>query len=392
MTKVEIRKAVGDEMDIAFEMSFYAFYASPGSREFQSYWAEISKDCEVLVLYEDDKPVASATSIPMHQNVRGKMFKMSGISNVTTNPEVRRRGYATQLMQRLHKHAEENGDVFATLYPFRESFYGRFGYVTFPQEKTAKFAADTLLPLLKTELPGRVERLTVNDAFDDFSSFLQSFRAVTHGMSKHPLVMTERRRQDTKHWIAVAKNSDGKTVGICIYRITGFKKPLIARHFLYKDSLGKYLLLQWFARHVDQVDEIVLPLRADERVENWAFDLRAKLSTQEWPPTPMGRVMDVVGMGGMNVGPGSFRAEIKDEEVPKNNGIFEFKSENGKLVVSHAEEADCTLTIHGLSSLVFCGGGAQDFEYRNWGNPSKQLQQTMETMFPLAFPFLYEMF
>jgi len=38
------------------------------------------------------------------------------------------------------------------LYPFRESFYERLGYVTFPQPRTARFSPQALLPLLKVKL------------------------------------------------------------------------------------------------------------------------------------------------------------------------------------------------------------------------------------------------
>lgn len=68
----------------------------------------------------------------MSQQVRGKIFNMGGIWGVATRPEARRQGYCRRVLTELLTAVRDSGAVFTTLYPFRESFYERLGYTTFP--------------------------------------------------------------------------------------------------------------------------------------------------------------------------------------------------------------------------------------------------------------------
>ncbi|NTU76580.1 MAG: hypothetical protein HGA90_02010, partial [Alphaproteobacteria bacterium] len=47
--------------------------------------------------------------------------------------------------------------VIVNLYPFRESFYERLGYVAFPLAKIAKFAPQSLTPLLNMQTGGEID-------------------------------------------------------------------------------------------------------------------------------------------------------------------------------------------------------------------------------------------
>jgi hypothetical protein len=81
-----------------------------------------------------------------------------------------------------------------------------------------------------------------------------------------------------------------------------------------------------------------------------------------------------------------------DAHCPWNEGIWRFDSVDDKLQVSHAAEADCTLTIQGLSALVYGTNPAEDFAFRGWGDPTPEIIQVMNSMFPRMQPYLHEFF
>ena len=62
------------------------------------------------------------------------------------------------------------------------------------------------------------------------------------------------------------------------------------------------------------------------------------------------------------------------------------------LQVSKTAQADCELTIQGLSALVSGTHDPQDFPLRSWGNPDPELQAIQRRMFPRLCPFMHEMF
>ncbi len=390
---MKIKELRGDEIDPIFEMTLYALYSSPGNIEQLTSKKPYFKEDLVLVAYEDDKPVSGLMCKPIPQNVRGSIIPMCGIAEVVTNPEARRKGYATKLMDLSFKKMKEQNQVFSTLYPFKESFYERLGYITFPQIRTAIFSPNALVGLLKSDLGGTVERISIKDGLDIYLNFIKKIQTKIHGMGiKHDAEQV-RLKDESPYWLAVAKNDDDEVIGIMTYRITGFWKELKARHFYYENSLGKYLLLQWIAHHADQVREIHLPILPEEFPETWYNDTfwgeKGKIVSREWVPSCMGRVVIINELSGLDVGSGKISIKITDEQCEWNNAIFNFESKEGKLLVSTASEFDCELSIQGLSAIIYGCYNLDDFEIKGWGKLSEEAKIKIKKFFPPVFPYLH---
>jgi hypothetical protein len=233
--------------------------------------------------------------------------------------------------------------------------------------------------------------MLIRDGFGAYRQFLLSLRAKVHGMAVYEepdRVMMQRNR----YWLAIAK-AQGEVVGCMLYNLTG-EGPigfnLHALRFYYHTSQGKYLLLAWLARHADQARQVEIELPPGERPETWLADL--KVTTESPSITPMGRVVEVRGIGGLQTGPGEFTARISDPTCPWNEGIWRFETTGGTLQVSAAEEAACELSIHGLSALVYGTHDCADFAIRGWGDPPPEIQVVMSQMFPAKLPYLHENF
>jgi hypothetical protein len=160
--------------------------------------------------------------------------------------------------------------------------------------------------------------------------------------------------------------------------------------FYYETSQGRYLLLQWIARHIDQADRVELWLAPAEQPETWLADMQVK--TESDIRAAMGRVLDVAQIGGMMAGSGCFTARISDTLCPWNEGVWQFEPVDGALRVSTGEHPDCDLTIHGLTALVYGTHDPGDFAIRGWGNPSPAVQAAMRAVFPAQTPYLHERF
>jgi predicted acetyltransferase len=198
--------------------------------------------------------------------------------------------------------------------------------------------------------------------------------------------------QQNKQWVALAK-VDGEIEGLMLYNLQGeevTKFNFRAYRFYYKTSRGKYLLLDWIARHIDQADRVEIWLPPSEHPETWLADIQVKIESQV--RAPMSRVLDVANISGMEVGEGSFSAHIIDPVCPFNEGKWKFESVEGRLEVSKTEDVDCDLTIQGLSALIFGTHAPQDFPLRGWGNPTSEIQNVMRAIFPPRTPFLHEYF
>jgi predicted acetyltransferase len=341
--------------------------------------------------FEEGRPVSIAASTAMTQNMRGKLFPASGIWGVATHPSARRKGYCRQVIASLLRTERETGKAFSNLYPFRESFYERMGYVSFPLTKTARLATQSLSPFLKLELEGEIEVKLIGEGFETYREYLAEMRQHRHGMTCFDYGDTAAANRNL-FWIAFARFA-GRIEGLMMYRILGeevTKLNFVAGRFYYQNSRARFILLNWIARHVDQTDRVEITLPPDETPELWLSDMQLKVETPF--RAAMSRVLDVEKIGGMNVGDGSFSARIIDPLCAWNEGMWRFESQDGNLQVTRASRVDCELTIQGLTALVAGTHDPQDFPLRSWGDPDPALQSIQRRLFSKMNPYLHENF
>ena len=402
MTDVTIREVHGEEIiSTAWAVADYAFGETPSKPddiEEQRRRLHTRGNARTLVAFANDEPVACASCYPMVQNVRGALLPMGGIASVASLPVARRLGYVRRVFVDLYAVMHEIGMPLTALYPFRASFYERFGYSGFPAPRFATLDPADLAQLTRTAKPGRVELLSMADGFDAWRAFLTEHQADTHGFSLREEISASRRKERNDAWVLLAHDESDRVVGAMTYKITGYTKELRADTFYYRTSLGRYLLLDWIGRHIDQVKKAILVLHPDEHPELWLRDLNAQSSTQDkeaWP-APMGRVLSVRALTGLTAGDGtaacSFTATITDEHCPWNNAVYTFTGEGGHLTVTEGGTPSSTLTIQGLSALIYTGTDPADFPLRAWGDPDEATRAAMRAMFPPATPRMHEQF
>jgi predicted acetyltransferase len=392
---IDIRRMPTDEMlEVMFPLTQYAFHASPPFRDREE-WLETVRQRQgvtYFALFEDGTAVATVAGTAMTQHVRGAIYDASGVWGVTTHPSARRKGYCRDLMSSLLGANHETGQAFSCLYPFRESFYERMGYVTFPVACTARLKISALAPLLKQDLDGEIELMPIGDGYDTYRDYVHQLQRRVHGMGVFVHGENARVQKQNRSWLALAR-AGGELVGLLLYDLRGDEPTqftLRVTRFYYDTCQAKYLLLQWIARHVDQANEAELWLPPYEHPECWLADIQPTTASQA--RAPMARVVDVLGLGGMRTGPGGFSARVSDPLCPWNDGVWQFETAGNALQVIPANKADCDLGMQGLSALVYGTHDPGDFQFRGWGNPSAEVQATMRAVFPPLTPYLHEYF
>jgi predicted acetyltransferase len=396
-SNITIRRVQGGDLfERTHFLRSYAFSPTPPIKDLdtddmKAWWAHCQASTETFVLLAGEEPLAAASHVPLQHNIRGQLYDAWGLWGVATHPAARRNGYARQVLQALLRAGYKDGIPISVLYPFRESFYERLGYVSFPQPRRAVFKVAHLAPLLRWELPGQVELVSTRTGYGTWRDYLHGHLPQVHGWalaeSGWPQSWLEHK---DPFWLALAR-VDGTPVGAMIYRLEGPEGAfnMRVRGFYTRTLAGRYLLLEWIARHIDHAGEVSLHLPPYEHPEGWLPDLKV---TWEAGFAPMGRVLNVAALGGMATGPGRFTARLHDPHCPWNAGAWAFETVDGVLTVCPADAADCDLNIQALSALMY---GTQDpavFALRDWGNPIPATQAVMRAMFPPRLPFLYEQF
>lgn len=392
--RAEIRTVDPEEFS-TFTVNHYAFGATPSTpnpEERQKWLRYVAKTTPVAA-FVNGKPVATATFPAMTQNVRGMVLPMTGVGGVASLPEGRRQGYVRQVMAFAFGLMREGGSPISTLYPFRESFYERIGYTGFPTPRYATVKPENLAPLVRMPARVEIEQLPMAEGFERWRAFLERLQSMVHGFSLKDVSDSVRLKDDNAAWIALVVEGDTVT-GAMTFRITGYTGELRADTFYTTTSAARYGLLGWIGRHVDQVKTAHIKLGPQEFPELWFRDLAAQSSTVDehaWP-APMGRIISVDGLNGVETGEATIALTLTDDLCPWNTGVWTLSGEGGRLAVSPGGTSQCTLTIQGFSALVYCGHDPADFVYRGWGDPDPDAQAALRTLFPPIFPVLHEQF
>jgi predicted acetyltransferase len=391
---MEIRQiAAHERVEHMFPLQAYAFFPSPwGPAEEDAYRRRMAfyRHVVSLVAIEDGEALACVGAIPMRQNVRGVVRDMAGVASVASHPAARRRGLVRELMGRLLRQMREQGCAVSALYPFRPSFYERFGFVGIPRVRTAAFAPGGVGHLLRARLPGTVQRVPGAEGFDDWRALTVRMLGQRHGFSVFPDWRVEQFRTEPPRWMAVAR-VDGEVAGVVPYRVDEYGGDLVAEEMLCTGPLGRALLLQFFARHADQVARVVVTIDPAEVPDLWGTDLAVVTEGRvEFPRRggPMVRVLDVAALAGTPVGEGgAVTVQVTDELI---GGRYRLESDGGRLAVGTTDTAaQATVSAAGFSGLVYGVLDPVDVVVRGFGEVEAGAVGPLRALFPRDLPFLF---
>jgi predicted acetyltransferase len=395
---MEIRElGAADRASVSLPMQEYAFQATPANADLVQALERRQRFYEgnlTLVAREDGDAVAQADGLPMRQNVRGAVYPMAGVAGVATLPRARRRGYARALVNELLDRMRDTGHAVSTLYPFRASFYQRFGYVGLPTTRTVTFPPAAFAGLLGADLPGEVTLASAAEGYDAYRALTERVLARRHGFSVLPDYRAVELRENGNRWIVTAW-AGGAPVGATTYRITGYGGVMVADDLLAVSPLGRALLLRFFAAHTDQVAQVEVRVGADELPELWATDLTATARAEVSFPAagaPMARVLDLPALAGMQAGRERVTVEVTGDRFIA--GAYALDGRSGSLEVTKAGggPAGPTLTAAGLSALVYGVLDPEEIVIRGLGDIPAEPAARLRTLFPRQVPYLYARF
>ncbi|RKR90973.1 putative acetyltransferase [Micromonospora pisi] len=399
---MKIRQLANEERPVTtWPLQGYAFEPSPmaaaDAEKLRDHLPYHRQNVTLVVEEDGGETLAAVSAFPMRQNVRGTVLPMAGVSGVATHPLARRQGHVRTLLTQLLGEMRDEGYAVSALYPFRSSFYARFGFAGLPKPRTVSFSPADLGGLLNADLPGELRWQRVRDGYDAYRGLTERLLGSRHGFSLAPDYQAVRLRDRDDRWLASAW-LDGEMIGAVTYRIDEHGGTLTGDDLLTVGPLGRALLLQFFARHVDQVARVSMVVPADETPELWATDLAVQTESRIAFPSsvaPMARVLSLDALDGLASGPGRVRVEIVDDPFTAGDYLLDGGSPGsggGRLEVSRAAGGavpTATLTAAGISALVYGVLDPEEVPLRGLGTVPADAAVELRSLFPRAMPYLF---
>lgn len=372
---MEIRKITKQELATTEQLRQYA-YGYWSDQELRPEDLEFMLPDETLGLFEKGQLQSSLSLLNLQQSIRGVLKGMGGISMVGTYPEARHRGYVKALMQAAFSEMQEKGLAVSMLEPFKESFYARLGYVPANGAFRLKAPLQSLRGPLGASL-GRdwsFERLRGAQAKTAFLDFITEFGpSHYHGFAIRPTMPEAEWSRRNKDVLIVFVKHQGRVEGVARYRIKGYMHfeqggslEVIEMHW--RTLEAQAALFSFFAQHKDQVPDIRMRLPLDTSFHYWFTDLPNFIELTTWNPW-MVRVVDAEkALVGLPVAqPGRVTIKVADPLCKWNNGTFAIDSERRQLRVNRSQATpDATMTIEGLTALVYATHSVEALEYAGW--------------------------
>ncbi|MFW9919951.1 MAG: enhanced intracellular survival protein Eis [Candidatus Thorarchaeota archaeon] len=370
-----IRRARIEDKDSLGKLARYSFNPPEWIREIID--STFSQFHDQFYLVEDDgRPIARARMIPFEQNIRGVWKRMGGIASVSSAPETRRKGHIRDLMIFLLKEMHESDIPFTTLYPFKEEFYARFGYVPSQPKMMFQIKADTLR-LWDVPEDYTVLRIPLKDGFEYAKKIYSDSIDSIHGSVKRGDEIWREYLAIENEYAFVLKGSE--PLAYMRYRIEGFGSfsggdrdgRLFCSEMHWSDIEARNALLNYMYGHVDQVVTVKVPV-APINQDYWHWTKRFNIGDTKIEATGvhMARIVDVVScLSDIPVsGTDSITVEVKDAICDWNNAIYELTSDGTHLnaKTSDTKEVDARITIEGLTSLVYGTGSVETLVATKW--------------------------
>jgi len=362
---MKIRRTTSDEIDDVMKLSQYAYGQGteprPGSKEVMGLTFD-----EYRTVEENGKVIANSRLIPFEQNTRQVWKKMGGIAEITSAPETRRQGHIRELMKYMFKEMHDDGYATSVLYPFKDEFYGRLGYVACTPFSSITVNLDRLR---RWDLPVgyRVERMEFVEGLTHLKTIHKESVESTHG----GVLRSEKRWKEMnislskKSSIAVAFDQEDEPTGALVYAIKGYGTygkeddwgtiRIREKHWLSPEA--RNALFHFLHMHDDQIINIKTPVSPNEiDYHFWFTNISPpNITARLW--AYMARLIDVEKSveGLPAASDDELIIKVEDTHCPWNNQSYRLVGEGGYLKAEALGNTSSSIkmSIGGLSALVF---------------------------------------
>lgn len=327
--------------------------------EWNSYFSQL--DLGNCLGYFVDNELASTYVIEQYRMfVRGNLMDMGGIAAVATYPQFRRQKQVTALVIESLKVMRKNNQFISVLYPFKYSFYRRYGY-----ENCADFSwiiaspSNVLLPKDFKPLP--LKEISHDDSFDTIMPIREKI-----GKKKYNLIIFDtpelwKFHNLKKHSKLFVIQDSGENVG---YFITNLKKMpgewnvrLEFKDALVDTMQARLTVFNYIKKHTDQTKDFSFSFMGDENPLDYFDNLWEGGIKYHVSGGPMFRVVDVEQALELLVFDekltANFSLLLEDEYAPWNNERMEIVIAHGKAKVSRktGKDADLQADIKDFTQL-----------------------------------------
>lgn len=350
---MEYRALAEDDIERCAALEAYAFRVSPDRADLQGRIGRFRG------LFAGGELLAQLELIPLRLRTGLGEVAAGGVGSVAGAPETRRRGHVAALVRHLAEELRAAGVPLCVLFPFKRSFYGRYGWATFverrvysgPPERFAPFrhgpggfvdARDQVAELdriYRGALRGRFGPIVRDEAW-----WRQHLLADGQGRPRHAFIWRDATGAGRSYLIYDLSNADDhRERMMAIREIVALDPEARAQLFAFIADHDSQLREVRFRAPIDAPVNALFPDPLDCQVEPHfmlrLLDVPAALAALPYPAGLAGRLS----------------IAVRDAWMPENQGVYEVEIAGGAAEVKRLPDdapAGISCDVAGLAQLV----------------------------------------
>lgn len=326
-----------EKKELFMKMTDYAFAPQEGEKKYEKESDYRKIIGEMRGLFAGEDLLTCCLLYSMECKIRGFWFKVGGIGDVASPPEMRRKGYIGEILKNILKEMKDKGMVFSALWPFSYPFYRKYGWEITSSFKKYKIKPD-FLKFADNEKTGEFIKIDIND-FDKLEPIYKNFYQKYDLEFKRDKQWWQEmvfKRGKKENYIYVWKDK-GKIQGYIIYNIIKsgknfWNRDMSVREMFALDFKAYKQLLRFLYYHDSQVENINIFVPAGDSLVKYISDPR--LEEHNYEPGTMFRLVDIKGFfnkinypDNLNL---SINFTVKDNYADWNNGNYTLEITDGK--------------------------------------------------------------
>jgi predicted acetyltransferase len=327
------------DRDQAARLDGYAFGNSPEPARFDP--LIISR---MRGLWDDAALVAQLRLIDIQVQSGANTLPAVGIASVAGAPETRRKGHVALLLHHAMAETAAAGTALAVLYPFKRTFYGRYGWANYVERRVYSGPPERLAGFRLG--PGRFVHAGPGQTDALVAELDGIYRGALRGrfgpLVRDDVWWRERVLRDYYNpatppaYVAIWRDDAGNGRSYLIYDLakTSAGRRLDCWEIVATDPTARAQLFAFMAGHQDQVAEVRFRAPVDAPV-NMLLPDPLECAVE---PHFMLRILDVPAALEQYAFPpdlaGSFTLAVHDDWMPANNAAFNVELANGAAQVT----------------------------------------------------------
>ena len=332
------------------------------------------KDRQYGAFTESGELMASMAAIPLSFYYEGKAFTGFGVGGVSTYPHHRKKGAIRTMFEQMLRDAYDEGRLLSYLYPFSESFYGRFGYCRMNNSTGYSFDLRGIPDKIwegKFELYQKGREEVMDACKEAYEEFAVRFGLMVKREEPDWNILKDAKAWENNNYLYLYRDHAGKPAGYIVFKRKG--GDLDCREFIFRDYETLCDMLAFMKGYASDYRNICFHAPSVLRLESMCKDFVAYPCRIERAMNGMVRVVNVrkALMNTVYRGSGEIAIYVTDPQIPENNGIFRVAFKDGRaqtVLFNGAEECqeescDVSMDIAVFSAALMGDFDAADLDY-----------------------------